>query len=101
MYNRQCVSYAAYKVSLKRTMPYWGGRGNAFQWPGNARAAGIPVDDQPRVGDLAIHSAGFGHAMYVEAVNGSYITVSQFNYDNTGEFSRMAVPSDGLEFILF
>lgn len=101
MYNRECVSYAAYKVSLRRTMPNWGGHGNAFQWPGNARAAGIAVDSTPRVGDVAILTTGFGHAMYVEAVNGSYITVSQFNYNNTGEFSRLAVPSAGLEFIHF
>lgn len=101
MYNRECVSFAAYKVSLRRTMPNWGGHGNAFQWPGNARAAGIPVDSTPRVGDVAILTTGFGHAMYVEAVNGSYITVSQFNYNNTGEFSRLVVPSDGLQFIHF
>ncbi|GAC1369691.1 MAG: hypothetical protein NVSMB39_1750 [Candidatus Saccharimonadales bacterium] len=101
MYNRECVSYAAYKVSLRRVMPNWGGHGNAFQWPANARAAGIPVDNRPKAGDVAILTTGFGHAMYVEAVNGSYITVSQFNYDDTSEFSRLAVPSAGLEFIHF
>lgn len=101
MYNRECVSYAAYRVSQRRTMPNWGGHGSAFQWPANAKAANIPVDDQPKVGDVAILTAGFGHAMYVEAVNGSFITISQYNYDNTGEYSQMVVPASGLVFIHF
>jgi peptidoglycan hydrolase CwlO-like protein len=55
MYKRQCVSYTAWKVaSTGRYMPYWGGRGNAKQWDDNARAAGIPVDTSPRVGDVAV-----------------------------------------------
>jgi septal ring factor EnvC (AmiA/AmiB activator) len=49
MYNRECVSYTAFKVwQSGRYMPYWGGRGNANQWPGNARAAGFEVDNQPQ-----------------------------------------------------
>ncbi|MBI3889534.1 hypothetical protein HY312_03090, partial [Candidatus Saccharibacteria bacterium] len=36
MFARQCVSYVAWKVEQKNGyMPYWGGRGNANQWPGN------------------------------------------------------------------
>ena len=38
----QCVSYTAWKVYQKNGyMPYWGGVGNANQWPGNADSAGI------------------------------------------------------------
>jgi surface antigen len=101
MYNRECVSYTAYRISTRRTMPYWGGRGNAYQWPDNARAMGIPVDSTPRVGDVAVLTAGFGHTMYVEAVDGDYITISQYNYNNTGEYSLMTVPAAGLVFIHF
>jgi surface antigen len=85
-----------------RNMPYWGGRGNAVQWPGNARASGIPVDSTPRAGDIAISMAGpYGHAMYVEAVIGGKIHVSQYNYGNNGEYSEMTIPSAGLSFIHF
>ena len=59
MYNRECVSWTAFRVALSgRYMPYWGGRGNANQWDDNARAAGIPVDNNPRVGDVAVSNSG-------------------------------------------
>ena len=55
MYNRECVSYTAFRVAASgRYMPYWGGFGNANQWDDNARAAGIPVDGNPQAGDVAI-----------------------------------------------
>lgn len=103
MYNRECVSYTAFKVwASGRNMPYWGGRGNANQWPANARAAGIPVDGNPRVGDVAISMLGpYGHAMYVEGVSGGNVFVSQYNFGNRGEYSTMTVPASGLYFIHF
>lgn len=104
MYQRQCVSYTAWKVaSTGRYMPYWGGRGNASQWPGNARAAGIPVDGNPRVGDVAISSAGYyGHAMYVESVLGNgKVRVSQYNANWDGNYSVSDVTIAGLQFIHF
>lgn len=103
MYERQCVSYTAWKVaSTGRHMPYWGGRGNAYEWPGNARAAGIPVDGSPRVGDVAISSAGYyGHAMYVESINGSTVHVSQYNANWDGSYSTSDVNIAGLQFIHF
>ncbi|HEX7259811.1 MAG TPA: CHAP domain-containing protein [Candidatus Saccharimonadia bacterium] len=104
MYNRECVSYTAFRVAASgRYMPYWGGRGNANQWPANARAAGIPVDGNPRVGDVAVTMAEpYGHVMYVERVNGNgTIFVSQYNYGNNGEYSTMTISSDDLQFIHF
>ena len=99
MYARQCVSYTAFKVwQSGRHMPYWGGRGNANQWPGNARAAGYEVDRDPRPGDVAITYNGvYGHAMYVEAVNGRTVTVSQYNYivnGQWGQYSEMTLSAD-------
>lgn len=82
MYARQCVSYTAWKVFQKNGyMPYWGGRGNANQWPGNAMAAGIPVDRTPRAGDVAVMMTGqYGHVAWVESVNSNgTINVSQYN----------------------
>ncbi len=104
MYNRECVSYTAFRVaSSGRRMPYWGGRGNANQWPDNARAAGISVNGSPEVGDVAVTLAGpYGHVMYVERVNGNgTIFVSQYNYGNGGEYSTMTIPASGLQFIHF
>ncbi len=105
MYNRECVSYTAWKVyESGRDMPYWGGYGNANQWDDNARAAGIPVDTNPRAGDVAIkNSQPYGHAMYVESVNGDgTINISQYNQQLNGQFSRAYNLSPaGLVFIHF
>lgn len=87
MYSRQCVSYTAWKVYQKNGyMPYWGGRGNANQWPGNARAAGIPVSTTPRAGSVGVIMAGtYGHTVWVDSVNGDgTINISQYNYFNAG-----------------
>lgn len=105
MYNRECVSYTAFKVAASgRYMPYWGGRGNANQWDDNARAAGIPVDYSPQPGDVAISNSGFyGHAMYVEGVNGDgTINISQYNAGLNGLYStRSGMSTAGLVFIHF
>jgi surface antigen len=104
MYKRQCVSYTAWKVaSTGRYMPYWGGRGNAKQWDDNARAAGIPVDTSPRVGDVAVSNAGtYGHVMYVEAVHDDdTISISQYNASWDGRYSEARRSTTGLVFIHF
>ncbi len=85
--TRQCVSYAAWAVQ------YSGGSapidyGNAKDWVAAARRNGIPVYSTPQPGDIAIDTAGeWGHAMYVEQVNGNQIYVSQYNQQLTGQFS--------------
>ena len=109
MYNRECVSYAAFMVhqdylSGRNTydMPWWGGIGNANQWDDNARASGIPVDSNPTVGSIAISNAGFyGHAMYVAAVNGNQIYVQQYNQQLNGQYSEGWRYTTGLVFIHF
>ena len=113
MLNRECVSYAAYRVAASgRTMPNWGGSGDAYEWPADAAAAGIPVSNVPQPGDVAIAPAsmigGVGHAMYVESVEpGGWVHVSQYNlwptdsgpYGIYSEMDLKVVP--GLEFIHF
>ncbi|MGH7249787.1 MAG: CHAP domain-containing protein, partial [Minisyncoccia bacterium] len=109
MYNRECVSYTAFKVHQDflagkdhHDMPYWGGIGNANQWDDDARAYGIPVDSNPTPGSIAISNAGFyGHAMYVEAVNGNEVYVQQYNQQLTGQYSEGWRYTTGLVFIHF
>lgn len=87
MFARQCVSYVAWKVEQKNGyMPYWGGKGNANQWPGNARAAGITTSTTPRAGSAGVIMAGdYGHIVWVEKVNSDgTINISQYNYWNAG-----------------
>lgn len=104
MYNRECVSYTAFRVAASgRNMPYWGGIGNANQWDDNADRYGIPNDGNPRAGDVAISNRGFyGHAMYVESVNGNgTINISQYNASLNGRYSTNTISPDGLVFIHF
>ncbi len=107
MYNRECVSYTAWMVyKTYGYMPYWGGNGNANEWPANARAAGIPTGSTPKVGSVAIYMGGgsdpFGHAMWVTAVNGNgTITVQQYNLYYDGNYYETTIPSAGLVYIYF
>ena len=113
MYNRECVSYTAFKVNQdflngrnSRDMPYWGGVGNANQWDDNARAAGIPVDTNPAPGSIAISNVGtYGHSMYVEQVgtmNGQpAVYVSDYNQQWDGRYREYWRYTTGLVFIHF
>lgn len=98
MCYRQCVSYTAWKVATTgRYMPtnWVSGRGNAINWPQNARNIGIPVDQTPQPGDIAVLMIGeYGHVMYVEDVydNGT-MYVSQYNFAWDGRYSEMVFPS--------
>ncbi len=105
MLNRECVSYTAWKVyQTFGYMPYWGGVGNAKQWPGDAQSAGIPTGSTPKVHSVAISTGGaFGHAMWVESINGNgTINVSQYNKSLTGMYSETyGINPSGLIFIYF
>lgn len=118
MYNRECVSYAAWKVHQNYgNMPYWGGIGNAWEWGfsgwkgaggkqvnynnGNWHTAnyityGIPAGTEPKVGSIAVSNGTYGHVAWVEAVNGNKITISQYNWyvaelGGWGQYSMMVV----------
>lgn len=85
--TRQCVSYTAWAVERSgRSVPMY--YGSAKYWINAAQNQGIPVYSTPKVGDVAISTAGtWGHAMYVEAVSGNQIFVSQYNQQLTGQYS--------------
>ncbi len=106
MYNRECVSFAAWKVyQAYGYMPYWGGSGDANQWPADARAAGISTGSTPKVGSVAIYMGGsgdpWGHAMWVVGVSGGMITVQQYNLYYDGNYYETTVPASGLVYIYF
>lgn len=102
MFNRECVSYTAWKVYQTFGINSQYGFGNANQWPGNAQRAGISIGSTPRAHSVAIWNVGYyGHAMWVEAVNGNTIYVSQYNYDYQGHYSEMSISASGLTYIYF
>ena len=108
LYNRECVSYTAWKVaSTGRFVPHFAGAGNANQWPSTVARYGIPSGSNPVAGSVAIWYTGpYGHAMYVEAVNGDgTITVSDYNNNadggGWGRYHYYVRPAGGLTYIYF
>lgn len=95
---RQCVSYTAWRL-LKEKGIVAANWGNANMWPNSARAAGFSTGSAPRAGSMGVISAGeYGHIVWVEAVEGNSVIVSQYNYWNAGgpgwgHYSRMKVPA--------
>ena len=96
MYNRECVSYAAYRVAATYGyMPYWGGHGMAYQWKQNAINAGYKVTSTPEQGTVAWRgissSTPVGHVGFVESVdyNNQTYVVSEYNSDGRGHYFKM------------
>jgi surface antigen len=109
LYNRECVSYTAWKVaSTGRFVPNFGGAGNANQWPSTAASYGIPNGTTPKPGSVAIWYIGaYGHAMYVEGVNSADGTITVSDYNNNtdgggwGRYHYYVRSSAGLTYIYF
>jgi surface antigen len=92
-----CTNYAAYVESQVYGVPTPDVLlGDGGQWADRASEAGIPVDDTPSVGSVAVWDdgapgmGGYGHVAIVEAAapDGSYIDVSQ---------SGMGAADDGFD----
>lgn len=109
MYICECVSYTAWRVHhAYGNMPYWGGKGHARQWIANAKAANIVVSNTPKVGSVGISMAGtYGHAVWVEAVSGGRVYISQYNARNAatnyrrGEYSEQWIDASAYQYIYF
>lgn len=104
MYNRECVSYVAYKVASTYGWPsYWTrGGNNAKQWPAKARAYGIPTSSTPKAGAAAVMYNGYyGHIAWVEAVNGNQVTISDYNLRNDGTYSRYVTSASTFDVYIY
>lgn len=110
LYNRECVSYTAWAMAVKkgRPVPHFGGRGNAWEWP-STLAGRYRIDNDPN-GSAVVAIApremvrnSYGHAMVVERVYGDgWIKVSQYNWGLGGQYSEMDIKVvSGLKFIHF
>lgn len=109
LYTRECVSYVAWKIaSTGRYVPYFGGAGNANEWPSTAARHGIPSGSTPKAGAAAVMNIGYyGHVMYVESVNGDgTITISDYNRGWDGLYRGpddrgSRISASGLTYIYF
>ena len=108
-YVCQCVSYTGWKVYERYNIRIsaWG---NANVWHKTAQRLGYTVDHIPEAGSVAITTGGpYGHAMWVEKVNGNgTINLSEYNNSyssksgKAGDFGfRTNVPTSDMWFIHF
>ena len=67
LYNRECVSYAAWKVWVLVAAPHFRGMGHAYQWVATTSRHGIPNGRTPARFVLLGKAGTYGHVMYVEA----------------------------------
>lgn len=109
LYNRECVSYAAWAIEnrFNKIVRPFSGQGMAYQWSYSAVAISNAVRVyNPQPGDAVVlpQISGFapwGHLMVVESVNDGWIHISQFNYYGTGEYSTMDIRDSGVVFLRF
>lgn len=98
-FYRECTSFVAWCLNSRNGVAFhntMGGRrwGNAIDWGATAQTLGYAVDNSPAVGSVAWSNAGkYGHVAWVSAVNGSQITVEEYNYNNNGRFNSRSVAS--------
>lgn len=106
---RNCTSWVAFKLAAAGKTGI-SNLGNAAQWPGNAKARGHKVSygSGARVGDAAVNPNGYyGHVMYVEAVSGNKVVVSDYNRAGDGLYrgpdsgNANVLNQSGLVFIHF
>lgn len=75
-----CTDYVAQKVKVT-----WSG--NANQWLANATAQGYRVDFRPLPASILVtNESRYGHVAYIESVEGSKVTISEWNY--AGRFKK-------------
>lgn len=105
MYNRECTSFAAYRLSsangfeLSRNGMNWG----AQNWANNARQQGYRVDGTPAVGSIAYfapnvsYAGPTGHVAWVAEVNGNFVTIEEYNYGSpAGTYHKRTLAVSGV-----
>lgn len=95
--NRECTSFCAWRLNNANGVAfsnsykgvYWG---HAQNWGNAARQAGITVDKTPAVGAIAWWDSGtYGHVAWVASVNGSNVTIEEYNYAYSGEYHKREI----------
>jgi surface antigen/predicted NAD-dependent protein-ADP-ribosyltransferase YbiA (DUF1768 family) len=96
--NRECTSFVAWRLYSRNGfwMPF---NDHASGWGYDAQARGYAVDSTPRVGSVAWLAAG--HVAWVQRVNGSNVTIEEYNYFGNGTYSYRTVPASSFRYIHF
>ena len=90
MYNRECTSFVAFRLSSSNHFELPLGYGNAHSWGRIAANSGYRVDKTPAVGSVAWfdsfvgYAGSMGHVAWVAEVRGNEVELEEYNY-NAGQ----------------
>lgn len=99
-FNRECTSFVAWRLYSRNGfwMPF---NDNAYAWGHDAQVRGYAVDSNPRSGSVAWSGSGAGHVAWVQRVNGSNVTIEEYNFYGNGTYSYRTVPASSFQYIHF
>lgn len=89
LYNRECVSFVAYRLSSVNGFTIPGAYGNADAWGPRAKREGYAVNKTPAVGSVAWWSGC--HVAWVAAVSGDSVTIEEYNYGYNHRYNRRTI----------
>lgn len=89
MYNRECVSFVAWRLHAQNHFELPVGFGSAWQWGSQAKSRGYRVDNTPSVGSVAWFGAG--HVAWVAEVSGDNVVIEEYNYNYNHNYYRRTV----------
>ncbi len=101
---RNCTSYVAWRLSTAGVnAALFRDLGNADQWIGSVSGkSGVVVNQTPSPGAVAVwDSPGVGHVAWVDSVSGGTVTVSDYNYAQTGAYAVHTISSAPTAYIHF
>lgn len=90
LWNRECVSFVAHRLSSVNGFTIPGAYGNANLWGQRARNEGYVVDNNPAVGSVAWWRSC--HVAWVSAVSGDSVTIEEYNYDYSHRYHKRTIP---------
>jgi len=88
-YNRECVSFVAWRLHDRNGFEMPHAIGNADAWGTWASNHGYTVNSTPAVGAVAWWSSG--HVAWVESAGGGNVTVEEYNRTYTGQYSQRVI----------
>lgn len=96
-YNRECVSYTAWKIcELTGAWPKRTGGMNAKQWVDRLPSWGYKLVSAPKNGGKYIGvltSGTYGHVVWFEGfINNSTVQISEYNYADAGNYNLRNIP---------
>lgn len=93
-YNRECTSFAAWRLHSRNGFDIPRAYGYANVWGTRAAGEGYTVNMTPALGAIAWWSNG--HVAWVEAVNGSNVTIEEYNYDYAGHYHERIISANSV-----